>query len=162
MALAAELRRLAEEEERLRGEVAGLRDSLGQRGYEPARVETLTARFGSLDEEQQKLLGGQAALALAFQTEVADLEQARTGNTEILRQIDAHRAGRKLPGWFLAALGVGAAIAGGVVLGIARRPAHRRCRCSGGGLVLGLLGVVLVALARGRRGAGSASRPCAS
>jgi DNA repair exonuclease SbcCD ATPase subunit len=152
VALAAELRRLAEDEERLRGEVAGLRDSLGQRGHEPARVEALTARFGSLEEEQQKLLGGQATLALAFQTEVADLEQARTVNTEILRRIDAHRAGRKLPGWFLAALGAGAAIAGGVVLGIG---GETRIGMSllGGGLLFGLFGVLLVAFAeRARRG----------
>jgi DNA repair exonuclease SbcCD ATPase subunit len=150
VALAAELRRLAEDEERLCGEIAGLRDSLGQRGYEPTRVETLAARFGSLDEEQQKLLGGQAARALAFQTEVADLEQTRTGNTETLRQIDAHRAGRKLPGWFLAALGVGATIAGGVLLGIGGDP-RIGTSLLGGGLVFGLLGVVLVALAEGAR-----------
>lgn len=150
VALAAELRRLAEDEERLRGEVAGLRDSLDQRGYEPGRVEALVARFGALDEDQQKLLGGQAALALAFQTEVADLEQTRTGNTETLRQIDAHRAGRKLPGWFLAALGVGATIAGGVVLGIGGDP-RIGMSLLGGGLVVGLLGVVLVAFAEGAR-----------
>jgi len=150
VALAAELRRLAEDEERLRGEVAGLCDSLGQRGYEPSRVETLTARFGSLDEEQQKLLGGQVTLALGFQTEVADLEQTRTGNTEALRQIDAHRAGRKLPGWFLAAFGVGATIAGSVVLGIGGGP-RIGMSLLGGGLVFGLLGVVLVAFAGGAR-----------
>ncbi len=150
VALAAALRRLAEDEERLRGEVAGLRDSLGQRGYEPARVETLAARFGSLDEEQQKLLGGQAALALAFQTEVAGLEQARTGNTEALRRIDAHRAGRKLPGWVLAALGVGTAIAGGLLLGIGGDPRVGRSLL-GGGVLFALLGIVLVAFAEGTR-----------
>ena len=150
VALAADLRRLAEEEERRRGEVEGLRDTLSGRGYEPSRVETLTGRFGALEEAQQKLLGGQSALALAFQTEIAGLEQARTGNTETLRQIDALRAGRKLPGWLVAALGVGAAIAGAVVLGI-----HGELRIGlallGGGLVFGLLGVVLVALAEGAR-----------
>jgi hypothetical protein len=150
VALAAGLRRLAEDEERLRDEVTGLRDALGQRGYEPARVETLTARFGSLTEEHQKLLGGQAALALAFQTEVAGLEQTRTGNTETLRWIDAHRAGRKLPGWVLAALGAGAAIAGGVVFGIRGDP-RIGLSLLAGGLLLGLLGMVLVALAGGAR-----------
>jgi DNA repair exonuclease SbcCD ATPase subunit len=150
VALAAELRRLADDGERLRGEVTGLCDALGQRGYEPARVEALSARFGSLDEEQQKLLGGQAVLALAFQTEIAGLEQTRTGNTETLRQIDAHRAGRRLPGWLLAALGVGATIAGGVVLGIG---GDLRIGMSllGGGLGFALLGVVLVAFAEGAR-----------
>ncbi len=150
VALAAELRRLAADEERMRGEVAGLHDSLGQRGYEPARVEALTARFGALGEEQQKLLGGQGALALAFQTEVADLEQARTVHTETLRQIDALRAGRRQPGWSLAALGAGAAVAGGVVLVVG---GDRRLATAllAGGLALGLIGVVLVALADGAR-----------
>ena len=150
VALASDLRRLAEEEARLRGEVAGLHDTLSGRGYEPERVETLTGRFGALDEEAQELLGGQSALALAFQTEIATLEQTRTASSETLRRVDALRAGRKLPGWLLAAIGVGAAIAGGVVLGI-----HGELRIGmallGGGLVLGLLGVVLVALAEGAR-----------
>ena len=150
VALAADLRRLGEEEARRLGEIEGLRDTLSERGYQPSRVETLATRFGALEEAQQKLLGGQSALALAFQTEIAGLEQARTGNTETLRQIDALRAGRKLPGWLVAALGVGAAIAGAVVLGI-QGDLRIGLALLGGGLVFGLLGVVLVALAEGAR-----------
>lgn len=57
VALAAELRRLAGEEARARESLAGLRDALGERGFEAARVEELGRRFGALDEEQQRLLG---------------------------------------------------------------------------------------------------------
>lgn len=152
VALAAELRRLAGEEAQARESLAGLREALGGRGLEPARVEELGRRFGGLDEEQQRLLGGQATLALAFQTQIAELEQARTANTEVLRQIDAVRAARKLPGWFLAAIGVAAAIAGGVVLGM-RGELRVGASLLGGGLVLGLLGIVLAALGEtARRG----------
>jgi DNA repair exonuclease SbcCD ATPase subunit len=150
VALAAELRRLVGEETQAREALAGLRESLGARGYEPARVETLSQRFGALGEERQRLLGGQAALALAFQTQIAELEQARTVNTEVLRQIDAVRAARKLPGWFLAALGVAAAVAGGVVLGL-RGELVIGASLLGGGLVLGLLGIVLAAAGEAAR-----------
>jgi hypothetical protein len=150
VALAAELRQVGDEDTRLRAAVTGLRDGLDARGYEPARVETLTARFGALTEEQSKLVGGQGELALAYQTEIATLEQARAANSETLRQIDAARAGRKVPGWILAALGLAGALAGGVVLGI-----HGEWRIGmallAGGLVLGLLGVMLVALGEGAR-----------
>lgn len=151
VALAAELRRLADEEAQARASLAALRDALGARGYEPARVEDLGRRFGALDEAAQGLLGGQSALALAFQTQIAELEQARTVNTEVLRQIDAVRAARKLPGWFLAALGVAAVVAGGVVLGLG---GERLVGAGlvGGGLVLGLLGIALVALGERTRG----------
>ena len=147
---AAELRRLAEDEERRRGEASGLRDSLEARGYQPSRVEVLSARFGALSEDAQQLLGGQAAMALSFQTEIAGLEQTRTANSEVLREIDADRARRKLPGWIVAALGLGGAIAGGVVLGI-RGDLRIGLALLGGGLVVGLLGIVLVALAEGAR-----------
>jgi len=145
VALAAELRRLAAEETPARATLAGLRDALGERGYEPARVEQLSGRFGGLDEEHQQLLGGQASLARVFQTQIAELEQARTANTEVLRQIDAVRAARRLPGWFLAAIGVAAAIAGGVVLGL-RGELVVGAGLLGGGLLLGLAGIALAAL----------------
>lgn len=152
VALAAELRRLAGEESRAREALAGLRDALGRRGFEPARVEELGRRLGELGEERQALLAGQSAVALAFQTRIAELEQARTASTEVLRQIDAVRAARKLPGWFLAALGVAAAAAGGVVLGLGGEFVVGTALV-GGGLVLGLLGIVLAALGeRARRG----------
>jgi DNA repair exonuclease SbcCD ATPase subunit len=150
VALAGELRRLAAEEARLQGELVAARESLSGRGYAPTRVERLTSRFATLDEAQERLLGGQAALALAFQTEVAGLEEARTGNTETLRRIDGERTARKLPGWLLAALGVGAAVAGGVVLGI-----HGEWSIGtsllGGGAGVALLGLLLVAAAAGRQ-----------
>jgi DNA repair exonuclease SbcCD ATPase subunit len=150
VALAGELRRVAAEDARLRGELTGLRDSLSGKGYAPTRVEELANRFGALDEAQAKMLGGQSTLALAFQTEVAALEEARTANTETLRQIDATRAGRRMPGWLLAALGVGAAVAGAVVLAI-----HGEWSIGasllGGGVGVALLGVLLVAAAAGAR-----------
>jgi len=150
VALAADLRRIGEEETRRRAAIEELRGTLNDRGYESARVEALTTRFGTLEEAQQKLLGGQSALALAFQTEIAGLEQARTGNTETLRQIDALRAGRRLPGWLVAALGVGAGIAGAVVLGV-RGEARLGLALLGGGVLIGLVGVVMLALAQGAR-----------
>jgi hypothetical protein len=153
VALAGELRRVGEEDARLREQMAGLRDTLSDRGVELPRIEALSGRFGALAEEPQRLLATQQAIALAFQTEVATLERARTASTESLRQIDGRRAARKLPGWFLAALGVSAVVAGGVVLGI-----HGELRIGmallGGGAGLALLGVLVVALAGGaQRGA---------
>ncbi len=150
VALAAELRRLADDETGLRGQLAGLRDGLSDKGYEPTRVESMTGRFTGLGEEAQQLLAGQAALALAFQTEVASLEQARTENTETLRQIDAARARLNLPGWFLAALGVGSAVAGGVVLAIRGEWGIGMSLLAGGGGVV-LLGFLLMAAAAGAR-----------
>ena len=143
VALAADLRRLAGEEEQARAALAGLHDALDARGYEPTRVETLGRRFGALDEERQRLLGGQAALALEFQTRTAELEQARAGNTEVLRQIDLVRASRRLPGWFLVALGAAGTIAGVVLLGMGGERAIGASLLAAG-LLLGLPGTALV------------------
>ncbi len=150
VALAAELRRLAAELEQAEATLADLRRTLGERGFEPARVEELGRRFGELDAEREGLLAGQSALALTFQTQIAELEQVRTANTENLRQVDAVRAVRKLPGWFLAALGVAGAIAGGVVLGL-QGDLMIGAGLLIGGMVLGLLGIGLAALGEGAR-----------
>jgi DNA repair exonuclease SbcCD ATPase subunit len=114
--LAAEMRRFAEEDARLRGEVATLRDALAARGFDPERAQALHQRFGALGEEHLRMLRGQSDVALAFQTEVATLEQARTESTERLREIDASRNRLRLPGGFLLALGLGAGVAGVVIM----------------------------------------------
>jgi DNA repair exonuclease SbcCD ATPase subunit len=118
VALAAEMRRIGDEDARLRTSVFNLRELLAGRGYEPERIQFLTARFGALDDEQQRLLRGQSELALAFQTEVATLEQTRTQSTESLRAIDGLRNARRMPGLILLALGVGATLGGIVVFGM--------------------------------------------
>ena len=118
VALAAETRRLADEEQRLKNEAFSFRDSMAGKGHEPERIQFLTARFGGLPEAEQKLLRSQSGLALAFQTEVAGLEQVRTASTETLREIDAQRNAQRMPGWILVALGVGGAATGGVILAL--------------------------------------------
>ncbi len=113
--LAADLRRFGDEETRLRDGIASERESLVGRGFEPERAQALNQKFGALDEPRQRLLRGQAEIELAFQTEVAELEETRTHSTERLRAIDARRNGLGLPGWVLTALGFSSAIAYGVL-----------------------------------------------
>lgn len=116
VALAAEMRRLAEDDSRSRNQVFQLRDQLAGLGYEPERIQFLSARFNTLPEDQQRLLRQQSELNLAFQTEVAELEAERTSATETLRNVDAERNRRRIPAWVLTAFGAGATIAGAVVL----------------------------------------------
>lgn len=150
VALAAEIRRTTEEDQRLRTEVFGLRDQLADRGYEPERLQKLGARFDGLSENAQKLLRDQSELALAFQTEVADLERMRTESTEMLRGIDAVRNSRRVPGWVLFALGAGVAIAGAVLMGLHLEiPLWSSLTIAG--LVLLLTGAVLLGSAAGAR-----------
>ncbi len=118
VALAAEIRRIGEADSRLKDNVFSQREALASRGYEPERIQDLTQRFEGVTEAQQKLLRNQAEVSLGFQTEVANLEQTRTSSTETLREIDAARNGRRLPGWFLLALGLGGAAAGVAVMAI--------------------------------------------
>ncbi len=118
VALAADLRRLAEEDRRLRDDAFRSRDRIAARGFDPERIQALTQRFGALAAEQQKTLRDQADLALAFQTEVAGLERVRTECSEALRAIDQLRAGRKLPGFVLLALGLFAALGGGLAVAL--------------------------------------------
>ena len=116
VALAGEMRRVGEEDQKLRTEVFGLRDALAGRGVEPERIQQLGGRFQRLSPDQQRLLRSQSELALAFQTEVADLERTRTESTDMLRRIDSLRTSRRLPGLVLLASGVSLGIAGGVFM----------------------------------------------
>ena len=115
VALASEIRRIGEEEERLKTEAFSFRDTLAGKGYEPERVQFLISRFAALPEEEQKLLRNQSGLALAFQTEVAGLERMRTESTEALRAIDAQRNAQRMPGWILLALGLAVTATGAVI-----------------------------------------------
>lgn len=143
VSLAAELRRVADEDERLRTEAFRLRDSLAGQGHEPERIQLLRGRFGELPEDDQKLLRGQSDLQLAFQTEVADLESARTLATETLREIDAERHGKRVPGWALTALGI-ATLLSGVTLLALRMPLPAWVGLAAVGLVALAVGVPLV------------------
>src|SRR4029077_19805985 len=116
--LASELRRITDEDSRLRDDAFSMRDALAGKGHLPERIQFLTGRFGELAEEQQRGIRGQNDLALAFQTEVAQLESARTDATETLRSIDAERHGKKVPGWALTALGIGTKLAGVTVMAL--------------------------------------------
>jgi DNA repair exonuclease SbcCD ATPase subunit len=122
VSLASDLRRFGDEESRLRDGIASERESLAGRGFEPERAQELTLKFGALEEGRLKLLRGQAEIELAFQTEVAELEQTRTRSTELLREIDAKSNGLRLPGWVLTALGISSAIAAGVLTAMRADP----------------------------------------
>jgi DNA repair exonuclease SbcCD ATPase subunit len=122
VALAADLRRLGIDDATHRRQVFELRDQLASQGYEPERIQFLTGRFSGLPDEQQRMLRQQTDVNLAFQTEVARLEQERTTSSETLRTLDASRNGRRVPGWFGVALGLGAAIGGGMVLAMHGAP----------------------------------------
>lgn len=143
IALAAEIRRVAAEDQKLRSEVFGLRDQLAGKGHEPERLKRLTTRFETLPEDSQKLLRDQSELALAFQTEVADLEALRTESTEMLRTIDAVRNSRRLPGWVLLALGLGAAASGVVIMVLKLEPVLWNSLAIGGALLLAVGGGLL-------------------
>jgi DNA repair exonuclease SbcCD ATPase subunit len=144
VALAAEIRRIGEADSRLKDNVFSQREALASRGYEPERIQALSARFEGLTADQQKMLRNQAEVSLGFQTEVATLEQARTSSTETLRDIDAARNGRRLPGWFLLALGLGGAVAGVSVMALGGLLALWNGLLIGG-LALVLVGWVLLA-----------------
>ena len=145
VAVAADLRRLALEDASHRRQLFELRDHLASQGYEPERIQFLTARFSSVPEQQQRILRGQADENLGFHTEVARLEQERTGASETLRTMDAHRNERRVPGWFAVALGLGAAVGGSVVFAL-----HGLSLLSGGlfaaGAFVALTGVTLLSL----------------
>ena len=151
VAAAAEIRRLREEEDRLKTDAFSFRDTLAGKGYEPERVQFLLGRFGTLPEDEQKLLRNQAGLALAFQTEVAGLERVRTESTETLRAIDAQRNAQRMPGWILLALGLGVTATGAVIVAMRGQVPMGLVPLVGGGL--GLLGGIAMLLgAAGARG----------
>lgn len=147
--LAAELRRAALDDARLQHEVFVQRDQLAALGYEPERIHFLTQRFGMLTERQQRTLRHQSERHLAFQTEVAGLEQARTQSSEALRELDAQRSSRRVPGWFALALGLGAALAGALVMGLNSQSPLALPLLAGGGLVAAIGGGLLFFAAQG-------------
>ena len=115
VALASELRLIAEEDASLRTSVFTLRESLASQGVDPERIQHLTAKFGERSESEQRLLRTHSRQALDYQSEVAELERTRTASTETLREIDAVRHRWRLPAWFTIALGVAAGAAGAVI-----------------------------------------------
>lgn len=147
--LAAELRRAALDDARLQHEVFVQRDQLAALGYEPERIHFLTQRFGMLTERQQRTLRHQSERHLAFQTEVAGLEQARTQSSEALRELDAQRSSRRVPGWFALALGLGAALAGALVMGLNSQSPLALPLLAGGLLVAAIGGGLLFFAAQG-------------
>jgi AAA domain-containing protein len=122
VSLAAEIRRSAEEEASLRDELFNLRESLATEGHDPGRLQWLTNRLGRLSEADHQLLRRQSQLTLEHHTETAGLENQRTGSSETLREIDAQRSQRTLPGWFLLALGISTLVAGVVVVSLQGLP----------------------------------------
>lgn len=144
-ALAVDLRRVAVEDAHQRHQVFVLRDQLAAQGYDPERIQFLSGRFGAMPEEQQRLLRQQTDSSLQFQTEVAQLEQERTGATEALRALDANRSARRVPGWFALALGLGAAIAGGATLALKAAPVLWGTLLGAGGIVA-LAGAAMLAI----------------
>jgi DNA repair exonuclease SbcCD ATPase subunit len=137
VSLAAELKRVQAEDARLRDEIYQLRETLAGAGHEPDRLQWLGNRLGRLAAGEQQALRSQSELALAYQTEVAGLEQQRTRSSETLREIDSHRHRQRPPGWFLIALGLAGLIAGGVSVALESLP--------GVSLSLGIAGVALLA-----------------
>lgn len=146
VALAAQMRQVALDDTHHRHQVFQLRDQLASQGYEPERIQFLTARFGALPDEHQRLLRQQSELNLAFQTEVATLEQERTAATETLRAVDADRNRRRVPAWIVTALGAGGALAGGVVFAT-HGPQPAWLALLGGGVFVALVGAALLGIA---------------
>lgn len=122
VSLAAEIRRIGEEEYRLRDEIFQLRESLAGEGHDPGRLQWLSHRLGRLSETDHALLRRQSELTIAHHTESAALENQRTTSSEALRTIDAQRASRTLPGWFLLAIGIATLVAGTVVASLRGLP----------------------------------------
>lgn len=144
-ALAVDLRRVGVEDAHQRHQVFVLRDQLAAQGYDPERIQFLNARFGAMPEPQQRLLRQQSDSNLQFQTEVAQLEQERTGATESLRALDATRSARRVPGWVALALGLGAAVAGGTTLAL-KAAMTLWASLLGAGALVALAGVALLAI----------------
>jgi AAA domain len=147
---AAELRRVTDEEQRLKSEAFAFRDTLAGKGHEPARIQFLISRFGTLPQDQQNLLRNQSSIALAFQTEVAGLEQQRTESTESLRTIDSQRHAKRMPGWILVALGLGAAAAGAVIFALHGQMPLRSLLLGGGTLSI-VVGIFVLMSGAGAR-----------
>ena len=93
------------------------------------------------------LLRRQSEISIAHHTETSTLESQRTRSSEMLREIDAQRGTRTLPGWFLLALGVSILVAATVVAALHGLPWLSVTFFGGGGLML-VVGVGLVATGR--------------
>lgn len=157
VALAAELRRVGEEDQKLRDEVFAVRETLAAGGHEPERLQWLHERFGALHAEKQGLLRRQSELQLAYQTEVAGLERERTTATETLRDVDAERNRWQLPAWFLVALGLAAAAGGAVVMVLHGMLVLWTALLAGGAVLLSTGLVMLATGGRAREAERSAS-----
>jgi DNA repair exonuclease SbcCD ATPase subunit len=149
--LAGELRRMVEDDARLRDEVFLLREALASGGHDGDRLQWLGHRLGALSDAQQSLLRRQAERALEFQTEVAALENQRTTSSEILREIDGRRSALSMPGWFLLALGIAGILAGSVVVALQGLQMLSTTFFLAGAVVLGT-GVALSTMGRQHRG----------
>lgn len=147
LTLAAELRRVTAEDERVRDAIFSLRESLATGGHDPERLQWLQHRLGPLTDADHGLLRRHADLAFSLQTEVTDLENMRTTSSETLREIDAQRNRWSLPGWFLLALGISGIVAGVTVVALQGLPVLSTTFFVTGALMLGT-GVALVALGR--------------
>ncbi len=150
VALASELRQVAEEDSSVRTAVFTLRESLASQGYDPERVHELSAKFGALGEAEQRLLRSQAERALVYQADVATLDQTRTESTEQLREIDALRRRGRVPAWLLAAFGLAAALVGGILPRLGGTPSLW-ISLLGIGAVMLALGLVLIVTGRHAR-----------
>ena len=152
IALAAELKRVAEEDASVRTAVFTLRESLASQGHDPARIQHLTQRFGELTDPQQRLLRSQAEHALAYQTEVASLERTRTESNQDLREIDVQRSRSRGPAWVLAGLGLAGAVAGGLMWRTGGASSVWIPLLAAGGVML-LMGLAMFGSGRGARAA---------
>ena len=83
--LAAELRRVTGEDERIRDDIFNLRETLATGGHDPERLQWLQHRLGRLTETDQAVLRRHAEQTLSHHTEVNQLENLRTTSSETLR-----------------------------------------------------------------------------
>jgi DNA repair exonuclease SbcCD ATPase subunit len=152
VAWAADLKRLNDEDRRLREDTFRSRERLASRGFDPERIQYLNRRFAQVSSDEQALLRDQAGMSLHLQTEIADLERVRTECSEELRAIDQMRASGKVPAWVLLALGGAVLVAGGVVLAMRGATSVWGALLGGGG-ALALIGTILLARAGQARSA---------
>ena len=150
IALAAEMRRIADEDGRRRAEISDMREQLAGKGVDQERLRTLRKRFDGLDDANLHLLRNQSELGLVYQSDLAGLESQRTEGTEAMREIDTQRSGLRVPGWLLVALGFGAGIAGGALVALGAEQRLWAALLSGGSILI-FIGVLLLMAASGLR-----------
>jgi uncharacterized protein YhaN len=150
IALAAEMRRIADEDGRRRAEISDLREQLAGKGVDQERLRALRKRFDGLDDSNLHLLRNQSELGLVYQSDLGTLESQRTEGTESMRAIDTQRGGLRVPGWLLVALGFGAGIAGGALVALGAEQRLWAALLSGGSILV-FIGVLLLMAASGLR-----------